>query len=96
MAAIRTNRAGASYYALRAGSRATAGAWWDAVRERHDAPPAIAALLAGRMRVELGRDEAERALAWAAGVEGWERSEPKPVALYAAGAAAPTLPADRG
>ena len=90
MAAIHTNHTAAgdaSYYALRARPTATADAWWRAVRRRRDAPHAIAVLLAGRVRLELSRDEAERALAWAASVEGWERSEPKPVALYAASAA---------
>jgi hypothetical protein len=90
MAAIQTNRVDASYYALRVSSRAAAEAWWEAVRGRRDVPRAIAAMLAGRVRVELSRDEAERALAWAASVDGWERSEPKPVALHAAGAAART------
>jgi hypothetical protein len=45
---------------------------------------AIAALLAGRARVELSHDEAEQALAWAASVDGWDGADRKPVMQFPA------------
>jgi hypothetical protein len=72
----------ASYCVLRARPRAWAEAFWSAAREQDDVPPAIRDLLAGRDRVELTREAAVEALAWAAGIEGWEGAEPKPVFLY--------------
>jgi hypothetical protein len=84
MAATRTNLAAgsASYHALRVTPGASAGAWWHAVSARSDAPLALAALLAGRTRVELSHDEAVQVLAWAASVDGWEGSELKPLTLF--------------
>jgi hypothetical protein len=72
----------ASYCVLRARPRAWAESFWSAAREQHDVPTAIRDLLAGRNRVELTRDEAVAALAWAAGVDGWDSTEPKPLFLY--------------
>jgi hypothetical protein len=72
----------ATYVALRVDSAAHAELWWTAASLRHDAPAAMAALLGGRMRVEVTREEADRALAWAAAVAGWAGSEPKPVFLH--------------
>jgi hypothetical protein len=72
----------ATYMALRVDSGAPADLWWTAASQRHDAPAAIAALLGGRTRVEVTREEADRALAWAAGIAGWAASEPKPVFLH--------------
>jgi hypothetical protein len=77
-----------SYYALRASPRAEVGAWWSAVRRRPDAPRAITALLAGRSRVEVSREEAAHALAWAEGVDGWTAADPKPLVVYPAPAGA--------
>jgi hypothetical protein len=72
----------ATYVALRVESDASADLWWAAASQRHDAPAAIAALLGGRTRVEVTRDEAQRALAWAAGIGGWAGAERKPVFVY--------------
>jgi hypothetical protein len=91
MATSRTNSVSGStsYYALRVARGARAGAWWNAVSVRRDAPRASAALLAGRARVELSHDEAQQALAWAASVDGWDGSERKPVMLFPAPDASP-------
>ena len=48
-------------------------------------PEAISVLLSGRARVEVSREEAERALEWAAHVEGWASAEAKPLFLYSLG-----------
>jgi hypothetical protein len=71
-----------SYCVLRVHPDTDASLWWAGVRQRRDVPDAIWALLAGRGRVELSRLQAERALEWAAGVEGWADAEPKPLYLY--------------
>jgi hypothetical protein len=71
-----------SYFALRVCPRADAEAWWSAARRRHDAPPAVAALLAGRARIELTLEEADQALAWAAQLDGWRESSTKPLTVY--------------
>ena len=86
MVASHTNFAAgpASYCALRVAPGASADAWWSAASARHDAPPAIAALLAGRTRVELSHDEAMQALAWASTVDGWDGSELGSLVLYPA------------
>jgi hypothetical protein len=72
----------ASYCVLRARPRGWAEPFWSAAREQQDVPSAIRDLLAGRNRVELTRDEAAQALAWAAGIDGWDGAEPKPLFLY--------------
>jgi hypothetical protein len=72
----------ATYAALRVDRGAAASVWWASVALRRDAPAPIAALLSGRTRVEVTRDEGQRALAWAAGVAGWAAAEPKPVFLH--------------
>ena len=71
-----------SYYALRVCPRADADAWWSAVRRRDDVPHAVAALLGGRARIELTREEAGHALAWAGGIEGWPSTDAKPLFVY--------------
>jgi hypothetical protein len=71
-----------TYVALRVEIGAPADPWWTAASQRRDAPAAIAALLGGRTRVEVTRDEADSALAWAAGIAGWTVAERKPVFLY--------------
>jgi len=71
-----------AFYALRVCPKATADAWWSAVRARHDVPPGIMALVRGRTRVELTRDEAGEAMAWAGRQEGWADAEPKPLHVY--------------
>jgi hypothetical protein len=73
-----------SYFALRVDPRADADIWWSAVRRRTDAPPAIAALLGGRARVELTREEAGHAMAWAGGIDGWPDTDSKPLIVYPA------------
>jgi hypothetical protein len=73
-----------SYYALRVSPRAKVDGWWAAARRRSDAPRAIRALLAGRSRIEVSRNEAAHALAWAEGVDGWEGADPKPLLVYPA------------
>jgi hypothetical protein len=70
----------ASYYALRRCPGEAADAWWVNVSRHRDAPPGIAALLSGRARVELSRDETVEALAWAKRVDGWSAGEPPLVA----------------
>lgn len=77
---------GSSYCVLRVCPRAPAEAWWSALRERHDVPGAIRVLLSGRIRVELTREEAAAALAWAAGIRGWVESDPRPLFVYDPGA----------
>ena len=42
-------------------------------------PPPVAGLLHGRTRVELNATEAQAVLAWAATVDGWAGSDPKPL-----------------
>ena len=74
-----------SYVALRVHPDAGADAWWTAARARRDAPPAIGALLAGRSRVEVTVAEAEQALAWASGIDGWSGAAPKPLFVHASG-----------
>jgi hypothetical protein len=60
--------------------------WLAAARARAaDVPDAIRALLAGRSRVEVGPDEAERALEWAARLPGWREDARPPLFLYAPG-----------
>jgi hypothetical protein len=60
--------------------------WLAAARGRAvDAPDAIRALLAGRSRVEVGPDEAERALAWAARLPGWREDVRPALFVYAPG-----------
>jgi hypothetical protein len=71
-----------SYVALRVCPRAPAAEWWEAARRRRDAPAPIAALLAGRRRVEVTPDEAAHALEWAGAVAGWPTAGPKPLVLY--------------
>jgi hypothetical protein len=58
-----------------------AAAWWQSVSRRDDVPPAIAALAAGRTRVELSYAEAEHALTWAARVEGWSATA-RPLSVH--------------
>jgi hypothetical protein len=71
---------GSSYVVLRA---LPGDAWWSAVRGRTDVPHAVAALLHGRRRIELGADEAEAALTWARALDGWAAADPKPLVVYA-------------
>jgi len=71
-----------AFYALRVCPQSTADAWWSAVRARHDIPPAIGALVRGRTRIELTRDEAGEAMAWARRLEGWADAQPKPLHVY--------------
>jgi hypothetical protein len=73
-----------SYYALRVCPRVDADAWWSAVRRRDDVPHGVAALLGGRARVELTREEAGHALAWAGSIEGWPTTDAKPLVVYPA------------
>jgi hypothetical protein len=72
----------ATYCVLRVCPRASAEAFWSALRAQSQIPPAIAVLLAGRIRVELTRQEATEALVWASGISGWDTAEPKPLFLY--------------
>lgn len=71
-----------SYCVLRVCPAAAADAFWAELRALDDVPDAIAALRAGRIRVEVSRREAAEALAWAAGVEGWATADPKPLFVY--------------
>jgi hypothetical protein len=71
-----------SYCALRVSLHSTASDWWSAASDRRDAPQAIGALLRGRNRVELTREEATDALAWAGSIAGWAAAEPKPLFMH--------------
>jgi hypothetical protein len=71
-----------TYSVLRVDPRATAPLWWSAASQRRDAPAAITALLGGRTRVEVTREEAVQALAWAAAIGGWPPADPKPVFVH--------------
>jgi hypothetical protein len=71
-----------AYYAIRVCPKATAEAWWAAVRRERDLPPAITTLLTGRTRVELTRDEAGAVMAWARRLDGWGGADPKPLHVY--------------
>jgi hypothetical protein len=71
-----------TYSVLRVDSRATAPLWWRAASQRRDAPAAITALLGGRTRVEVTREEAVQALAWAAAIADWPTADPKPVFVH--------------
>jgi hypothetical protein len=63
-----------------------AAEWLSAARLRgFEAPDAIRALLAGRSRVELGREEAEQALAWAARLPGWDADGRPPLVIHTPG-----------
>jgi hypothetical protein len=70
------------YVALRVCPGASAPAWWEAARERRDRPVAVAALLAGRRRVELSPDEAASVLTWAGAIAGWSAADPKPLFVH--------------
>jgi hypothetical protein len=71
-----------SYYALRRCSGAAADAWWVNASRLRDAPPAIAALMSGRARVEVNRDETVEALAWAERVDGLPHGGEPPLRVY--------------
>jgi hypothetical protein len=72
-----------SYYALRVCLRADAPLWWStATANAARAPAAMRAILNGRLRVELGADEAVAALAWARTIEGWPADGLPPVWVY--------------
>jgi hypothetical protein len=73
-----------SYVVLRLDPAAVV--WLAAARRRGvEAPDPIRALLAGRSRVELGRDEAERALLWAAQLPGWDEDRRPPLFIHTPG-----------
>ena len=72
----------ASYCVLRVCPRSPADAFWSALRAQHEVPDAIRVLLAGHIRVEVTREEAAAALAWASAVRGWDSAEPRPLFLY--------------
>ena len=72
----------ASYCVLRVCPQAPAETFWSAVRAQRDVPHAIRVLLAGRIRVEVSREEAAETLGWVAGISGWDGAEPKPLFLY--------------
>ena len=74
-----------SYYALRVCPSADADVWWSTVRRCDDVPHAVAALLSGRARIELTREEASFALSWAERIEGWTDSDIKPLFVYPTG-----------
>jgi hypothetical protein len=71
-----------SYVVLRICPAASATAWWEAARQRRDAPPPIAALIRGRSRIEVTPDEAAGALAWAGALAGWPTTDPKPLFVH--------------
>lgn len=73
-----------SYYALRVCPRAQAPQWWRSARAADAAPPALQAILAGRVRVEVSAEEAADALAWAAQLRGWDHDGFAPVWVYPA------------
>jgi hypothetical protein len=68
-AAVRFLDDNPSYFAVRRRLGPDADAWWAAARHRTDVPGCLFAMLAGRERVELTRDEAIAALEWADGLD---------------------------
>ena len=63
-----------------------AGEWLAAARDgSRDAPDSMRALLAGRSRVEVEPAEAERALAWAAQLPGWNEDGRQPLFVHTPG-----------
>ena len=72
----------ASYYALRRCPGAAADAWWVNASRRADAPPAMLALMAGRLRIELGYEETVEAIEWAERVGGWPTTGTSPITVY--------------
>ena len=79
-----TDLSAPSYYALRVCPRAHAPRWWASARDAAAAPPAIAAILAGRSRVEVSAEEAVDALAWARKLPGWDDDSVAPLSAYPA------------
>ena len=73
-----------SYYALRVCPHARAARWWASARDAAAAPPAIAAILAGRSRVEASAEEVVDALAWARKLPGWDDDRVAPLRVYPA------------
>jgi hypothetical protein len=71
-----------SYFALRGVWDSGTDGWWATALGRADVPAPVAALLRGRVRVELSAAEADATLAWAAGLQGWADADPKPLLLY--------------
>jgi hypothetical protein len=67
---------------VHAAASAQALAWWSTVREQHDVPWAIGAMLAGRARVELTPEDAAETLGWASSISGWADADPKPLFLH--------------
>jgi hypothetical protein len=80
LSGIATNPDG--FVVLRARRDADVKAWWAAARRRRDAPPAVSALLIGRTRVEVAQWEADDAIEWAGGVEGWSDAPRKPLFVH--------------
>lgn len=72
-------------YALRLSDRARGSAWLEHARSAHDSPPAIRAVLNGRLRVELTAEEAWAALGWARKVDGWDADSRPPLWIYPVG-----------
>jgi hypothetical protein len=72
-----------SYHALRVREESVAVEWWASAHDhRHDAPPAIQALLSGRTRVEVSATEADEAIQWAARLPGWNHDGPTPLYVH--------------
>jgi hypothetical protein len=71
-----------SYVAVRAHRSRETDGWWAEAARLAPVPPPIAALLAGRTRIELSGREAEAVLAWAATLAGWTDADPKPLRVY--------------
>ena len=71
-----------SYTALRTVSGSDASTWWSAARKSDGAPHPVAALLSGRTRIEVSREEASAAIAWAASLPGWTDADPKPLLVH--------------
>ena len=72
----------ASYYALRRCRGASSDAWWVKRRDAPDAPPAVLALIAGRVRIELSYEETVEAIEWAERIGGWPTTGPSPLSVY--------------
>jgi hypothetical protein len=72
----------ASYYALRRRPGASSDAWWVNASRRPDAPPAMLALIAGRVRIELSYEETVEAIAWAERIGGWPTTGASPLIVY--------------
>jgi hypothetical protein len=71
-----------SYVALRAYRGPETTGWWAEADRTEAVPATVAALLAGRTRLELSISEADATLEWAATLPSWADADPKPLRVH--------------